>query len=384
MGGDAHREGEDGSQVGPLDGIRVLEFAGIGPGPMAAMLLADLGADVLRVDRPEAPGADGGPAARTERPQMSHGRPVLGLDLKSPAGRDRALRLAGAADVLVEGFRPGVMERLGLGPDDCWAVNPGLVFGRMTGWGQDGPLARRVGHDLNYISLNGALHGFRRAGSAPVPPANLVGDFGGGALFLVTGVLAALIERGSSGRGQVVDAAMVDGSAFLTAMIHDDLERGLWTREPGTNYLDTGAPWYDVYECADGGHVSVGAIEDRFYAALLAGLELDPAGLPAQWDREGWPRLRAVLAERFRARSRDDWARLFEGTEACVQPVLSPSEAPGHPHIAARGSVLRRGGATFPGAAPRFSRTPGRVTRDPAEPTPSLPDTLRAWGLEDV
>ncbi|MFC7326679.1 CaiB/BaiF CoA transferase family protein [Marinactinospora rubrisoli] len=362
--------------MGPLHGIRIVEFAGIGPGPMAAMLLADLGASVIRVDRPEA-AASGAP-----RPHMSAGRPVAGLDLKSEAGLRDARTLVAAADVALEGFRPGVMERLGLGPDDCLAANPGLIYARMTGWGQDGPLADRAGHDMNYISLNGALHSFGRADSGPVPPANLVGDFGGGALFVVTGILAALVERQRSGRGQVVDAAMVDGSAFLMSMILDDRARGAWRDERGTNYLDTGAPWYDVYACADGGYVSVGCIEPKFYTAFLAGLGLAEADLPDRMDPRNWPGLRDRFAAVLRTRSRDEWAEAFAGTDACVQPVLSLAEAPDHPHVRARGTLRRDGDRIYAGPAPRFGRTPGAVTRAPDFPEPELSDVLAEWGVD--
>ncbi|MBV2362006.1 CaiB/BaiF CoA transferase family protein [Streptomonospora nanhaiensis] len=367
--------------MGPLHGIRVVEFTGIGPGPMAAMLLADLGASVLRLDRPAAAEA----ARQGARPHMTTGRPVLGVDLKSEAGAATALRLVDAADVLLEGFRPGVLERLGLGPDVCLERNPRLVYARMTGWGQDGPLARAAGHDMNYISLNGALHSIGRRGEAPVPPVNLLGDFGGGTMFVVTGILSALVERQTSGRGQVVDAAMVDGSALLMSMVYEDRARGAWSDERGTNYLDTGAPWYDVYTCADGRHVSVGCIEPQFYAAFLAGVGLagDP-DLPDQWDRERWPELRARFAAVLATRTRDEWAAVFEGTDACVQPVLSMPEAAAHPHVRARGSVVEKDGRLYPGPAPRFGRTPGRCTRDPDFPEPSAAETLKAWGLPDV
>jgi alpha-methylacyl-CoA racemase len=363
--------------MGPLEGVRVVEFAGIGPGPMAAMLLADLGASVVRVDRPEAARA----AREGHRPHMSAGRPVVGADLKTEEGVATARRLVAAADVLLEGFRPGVLERCGLGPDACAELNPRLVYARMTGWGQDGPLARTVGHDMNYISLNGALHSVGRRGEAPVPPVNLVGDFGGGTMFVVTGILAALVERQSSGLGQVVDAAMVDGSALLMSMVYEDRARGAWTDERGTNYLDTGAPFYDVYTCADGRHVSVGCLEPRFYAAFLDGLGLAAADLPDQWDRDRWPELRERFAAVLRTRDRDAWAAHFDGTEACVQPVLSMAEAPDHPHVRARGSVVRKGDAVFPGPAPRFGRTPGANTRDPGYPEPDLADVLREWGV---
>ncbi|QUX22069.1 MULTISPECIES: CaiB/BaiF CoA transferase family protein [Nocardiopsis] len=362
--------------MGPLNGIRVVEFTGIGPAPMAAMLLADLGADVVRLDRPQAAEAMN---AGLPGPHMSEGRTVLGADLKSEEGRALARDLVERADVLLEGFRPGVMERLGLGPDTCLELNPRLVYARVTGWGQDGPLARTAGHDMNYISVNGALHAIGRADGPPVPPANLLGDFAGGTMFTVTGILAALVERGASGRGQVVDAAMVDGSALLMSMIHEDRARGSWSDERGTNYLDTGAPWYDVYECADGRYVSVGCIEPQFYAAFLAGTGLDGEELPGQWDRSGWPVLRERFAEVLRTRGRDEWAAVFEGVDACVMPVLSLEEAPDHPHVRARGTLVREGGRVVPGPAPRFSRTPGGVTR--GRPQPDTAEVLKGWGL---
>ncbi|QBI55844.1 CaiB/BaiF CoA transferase family protein [Streptomonospora litoralis] len=364
--------------MGPLHGIRVVEFAGIGPGPMAAMLLSDLGASVIRLDRPAAAEA----ARQGARPHMSAGRPVLGADLKTEEGQAAARDLVAAADVLLEGFRPGVMERRGLGPDACFDLNPRLVYARMTGWGQEGPMAGVAGHDMNYISLNGALHSIGRRGEAPVPPVNLLGDFGGGTMFVVTGILSALVERQTSGRGQVVDAAMVDGSALLMSMVYEDRERGAWTDERGTNYLDTGAPWYDVYECADGRHVSVGCIEPQFYAAFLEGVGLAGADLPDQWDQENWPVLRERFAEVLRTRTRDEWAEVFGRSEACVQPVLSMDEAAEHPHVHARGSVVRKDGRLYPGPAPRFDRTPGRVTRDPDFGEPGLEATLAEWGLD--
>lgn len=252
----------------------------------------------------------------------------------------------------------------------------------MTGWGQDGPLAERAGHDMNYISLNGTLHSIGRRGGPPLPPVNLLGDFGGGTMFVVTGILSALVERQSSGRGQVVDAAMVDGSAFLASMMYEDRERGMWTDERGTNYLDTGAPWYDVYECADGRHISVGCIEPQFYAAFLAGIGLAEADLPDQWDRDRWPELRERFAEVLRTRTRDEWADTFADTDACVQPVLSMPEAADHPHVRARGAVVRKGDRLYPGPAPRFSRTPGTATRDPDHPEPALDDVLTSWGVD--
>ena len=362
--------------MGPLNGIRVIEFTGIGPAPMAGMLLADMGASVIRIDRP---GAAEAMTSGATGPHMSEGRAVLGADLKSEEGIARARELVSRADVLLEGFRPGVMERLGLGPHDCLELNPGLVYARVTGWGQEGPLAHTAGHDMNYVSVNGALHSIGRADGPPVPPINLLGDFAGGTMFAVTGVLAALLERRGSGLGQVVDAAMVDGSSLLMSMVHEDRARGSWTDERGTNYLDTGAPWYDVYECADGRHLSVACIEPQFYAAFLAGVGLDGEELPEQWDTEGWPRLRARFAEVLRTRDRDEWGAVFEGTDACVAPILSLAEAPDHPHVRARGALVREGDRVVAGPAPRFGRTPGEVTR--GRPLPDADATLKEWGL---
>ncbi|OLT27859.1 carnitine dehydratase [Nocardiopsis sp. CNR-923] len=363
--------------MGPLKGVRVVEFTGIGPAPMAAMLLADLGASVIRLDRPAAAEAM---ASGAGGPHLSEGRTVLGADLKSDVGRERALELVARADVLVEGFRPGVMERLGLGPDTCLELNPRLVYARVTGWGQDGPLAHAAGHDMNYVSVNGTLHAIGRAGGPPVPPINLLGDFAGGTMFAVTGVLGALVERQGSGRGQVVDAAMVDGSSLLMSMVHEDRARGSWTDERGANYLDTGAPWYDVYECADGGYLSVACIEPQFYTAFLEGVGLTDENLPHQWDRRGWPRLRECFAGILRTRTRDQWAAVFDGSDACVTPVLSLAEAPDHPHVRARGTLTREGERVVAGPAPRFDRTPGRVTR--GRELPDAAKTLEEWGLK--
>ncbi|WP_116248205.1 CaiB/BaiF CoA-transferase family protein [Nocardiopsis sp. FIRDI 009] len=363
--------------MGPLNGIRVVEFTGIGPAPMTGMLLADLGASVIRLDRPAAAEAMRSGASG---PHMSEGRTVLGADLKSDEGREFALDLVARADVLLEGFRPGVMERLGLGPDTCLELNPRLVYARVTGWGQDGPLAHTAGHDMNYVSVNGALHSIGRADGPPVPPINLLGDFAGGTMFAVTGILSALVERQGSGLGQVVDAAMVDGSSLLMSMVHEDRARGSWSDERGTNYLDTGAPWYDVYACADGRHVSVACIEPQFYAAFLEGTGLTEENLPHQWDRQGWPRLRERFAEVLRGRTRDEWAEVFEGTDACVTPVLSLAEAPDHPHVRARGTLVRDGERVLSGPAPRFGRTPGGVTR--GRELPDTDETLRRWGLK--
>ncbi len=353
--------------AGPLAGLKVVELAGIGPGPHAAMILGDLGADVVRVDRPVGGLRLGAP----ESPDPTlRGRRRVAADLKDPAGREAVLRLVERADVLLEGYRPGVTERLGVGPADCHARNPRLVYGRMTGWGQDGPLAQRAGHDINYISLTGALHAVGRAGGRPVPPLNLVGDFGGGSMLVVVGVLAALWEAQRSGRGQVVDAAMVDGASLLSQMVWGFLAQGLWTDERDTNLLDGHAPFYDTYTCADGGHVAVGALEPQFYAALVAGLGLTEAELPPQYDRNGWPELRARFTEVFGTRGRDEWAAVFDGTDACVTPVLAFGEVADHPHLAARGTIVAPDGVPQAAPAPRFSRTPADLPPLGSSPEP--------------
>ncbi|GAA5061996.1 alpha-methylacyl-CoA racemase [Thermocatellispora tengchongensis] len=348
---------------GPLTGLRVVELAAIGPVPHAAMILADLGADVVRVERPS-----GGLDLAAGRPDhLLRGRRSVHADLKTPAGRDIVRRLAARADVLLEGFRPGVAERLGVGPDECRRANHRLVYARMTGWGQTGPLARRAGHDINYLSLTGVLHAIGPPDGRPVPPLNLVGDYGGGSMMLLTGVLAALWERGRSGEGQVIDCAMVDGVSVLGQVLWALTGVGQWQTRRGANLLDGGAPFYDTYRCRDGRYVAVGALEPRFYSALLAGLGLDPADLPGQMDREGWPTLRARFAATFRTQPRDHWARVFAGTDACVTPVLTLEEVAAHPHIAARRTIIEVDGVPQPAPAPRFSRTP------PAPPR-SLPD----------
>jgi len=364
---------------GPLTGLRVVELAGIGPGPHAAMILADLGADVVRVHRPDA-----GPLERPgEADVMLRGRRLVTVDLQQPTGRELVLRLAGKADVVIEGNRPGVAERLGVGPADCRARNPRLVYGRITGWGQDGPLAERAGHDINYIALSGALHAIGRPAERPVAPLNLVADFGGGSMLLVVGVLAALWERERSGQGQVVDAAMVDGSSLLLQLFWSLLGQGRWTDEPGVNLLDGGAPFYDTYLCADGRCVAVGALEPQFYAALLDGLGLAQDQLPAQHDRDGWPVLRARFTERFAGRTRDEWAAAFADTDACVTPVLSFGEVPAHPHIRARDTVVEVDGLRQAAPAPRFSGTPARLPAEPDGIT-DVETVLRDWTGEDA
>jgi alpha-methylacyl-CoA racemase len=344
--------------VGPLKGITVIEMAGIGPGPFCAMLLGDLGARVIRVERP-----DGPPGSRQDISLRN--RRSLALDLKRPDAVAAVRRLARSADALIEGFRPGVMERLGLGPEVLHAENPRLVYGRMTGWGQTGPLAPRAGHDINYIALTGALHAMGRAGEPPAPPLNLVGDYGGGGLLLAFGILAALVERGTSGKGQVVDAAMVDGAALLMAPIYGMMARGRWKAERAANMLDGAASFYDSFACACGGFLAVGPIEPAFWEELLGKLGLDRALFEGRDDPANWPRHKALLAEAFRARPRDEWAALFAHSDACVAPILSMAEAPEHPHNAARGTFVARDGAMQPAPAPRFSRTPGAIAAPP-------------------
>jgi alpha-methylacyl-CoA racemase len=355
--------------AGPLTGLRVVELAGIGPGPHAAMILGDLGADVVRIDRPGASGAD---------PMLRNRRFVV-ADLKSEQGRELVLKLVAKADVLIEGYRPGVTERLGLGPDDCAKVNERLVYARMTGWGQTGPRSQQAGHDINYISLNGVLHSIGRVNERPVPPLNLVGDFGGGSMFLLLGILSALWERQSSGKGQVVDAAMVDGSSVLVQMMWGMREMGMWADERGTNMLDGGAPYYDTYECADGRYVSVGAIESQFYAAMLDGLGLDPADLPAQNDRSRWPELRARFTEVFAGKDRDHWAKVFADSDACVTPVLAFGEVESEPHITERNTFYRVGNGLQPLPAPRFSRSAPDQPRPPRQPGSDTEAVLNDW-----
>jgi alpha-methylacyl-CoA racemase len=363
--------------MGPLAGVKIVEFTGIGPAPMAGMLLADMGATVLRIDR-VAPADLGVPMAE-EHEFTRRTRAVLHLDLKRKAAIETALWLIDGADALIEGFRPGVMERLGLGPDVCLGRNPRLAYGRVTGWGQDGPMAQAAGHDLNYIALTGALHAIGRAGQKPTPPLNLVGDYGGGALYLVTGLLAAILSARATGAGQVVDAAMVDGALSLMTPIYAMRAGGRMGAPRGENQLDSGAYYYEVYECADGQFVSLAPIEAKFHAELLRLLEIDPATMPAQRDRSGWARWKAVLTERFKTRTRDDWCLMLEGSDVCFAPVLSMAEAHAHPHNQARGAFIEVGGHRQPAPAPRFGTT------KPAPPRPpgSVPvtDTLAAWGL---
>jgi len=366
--------------AGPLAGVRVVEMVGLGPCPFAAMMLADMGAEVIRIDRQRGPGA---PAPfdflGSVHDVTARGRRSLALDLKQPAARDIVLALAARADIVIEGFRPGVMERLGLGPEPCLAANPRLVYGRVTGWGQHGPLAQAAGHDINYLALTGMLHAMGRADAPPAPPLNLVGDFGGGAMMLAFGVLCALHEARRSGAGQVVDAAMTDGTAVLMSMMYTLKAMGQWTQERGSNLLDGGAHIYDTYPCSDGKWLSVGAIEPQFYALLLAKCGIEDPAFTAQWDRSLWPVLKEKLAAVLATRTRDGWCALFEGTDACVAPVLDMDEAPAHPHNLSRGTFIDVAGVTQPAPAPRFSRTPA------GKPTPPQPDgdahTLADWGF---
>ena len=367
--------------MGPLAGIKVIELAAVGPVPFCAMLLSDMGAEVLRLDRID-PGDsllpvvdDAGFAV------LNRGRRSVAIDLKHERSAETVLRLAERADVLIEGFRPGVAERLGIGPDECCARNPRLIYGRMTGWGQDGPLAHAPGHDINYISLAGPLAALGEPGSPPSPPLNLVGDFGGGALFLAFGVVAALHEAGKSGRGQVLDVSMVEGAAYLSTPFYGMTASGYWRRERGANLLDGGAPFYSVYECKDGRYLSVGAIEGRFYGELLRLTGLDAEDLPAQFDRARWPEARERFARLFRTKTRDEWCGLLAGSGACVAPVLDFVEAPHHPHNAARGSFVEVEGVVQPGPAPRFSRTPPEVRRSPSSGGDHSREALADWGF---
>jgi alpha-methylacyl-CoA racemase len=367
-------------KAGPLSGLKVVELAGLAPGPFATMILADLGADVVRVDRAQ-PGED---VLGIGTDPLARGRRSVGINTKTPEGVELVLKLCDTADVLIEGFRPGVAERIGLGPGVVHARNPRLVYGRMTGWGQDGPLASAAGHDINYIGIAGALEPIGRAGERPVPPLNLVGDFGGGGLLLAMGILAALYERNTSGRGQVVDASMVDGAALLTTSLHGIKAAGLWSDERGENMLDGGAPFYDTYETADGKYVAVGAIEMRFWGDLVKVLELDPAELPLHIDKSQWPRLREIVAGAIAKHTRDELVARAEGTDACLTPVLSPTEAASHPHNAARGTFVEIGGMVQPAPAPRFDRTPPAT---PEAPRPKGSDTeavLAELGVTDL
>jgi alpha-methylacyl-CoA racemase len=358
--------------------LRVVELAGVGPGPHAAMILADLGADVIRIDRP-----DGQQLGRPDASDpMLRGRRRVDANLKTEHGRQTVLRLVRHADVLMEGYRPGVAERLGVGPAECLAVNPRLVYARATGWGQTGPLAHRAGHDINYMSVTGALNAIGRADECPPPPLNLVGDYGGGGMLLLAGVLAALWNAGRSGRGQVVDAAMVDGVSLLSQKIWSWMAQGLWTDEREANFIDGHAPWYRTYACAGGKFMAVGAIEPRFYAEFLRGLGLAGEDLPAQRDPSGYPILAKRFAEVFATRTRDEWAAVFAGLDACTTPVLSWHEAPYHPHLADRRTIVTANGATQVAPAPRFSRTPAGLPDPMSEPV-DVDDVLTGWEEAD-
>ena len=365
---------------GPLEGVKVVELAGIGPGPFCAMLLADMGADVIRVDR--AQNVSGAFPDTPHGDVMNRGRRSIGVDLKNPDGVETVLRLVESADALLEGFRPGVTERLGLGPEECLARNPRLVYGRMTGWGQEGPYSQAAGHDINYIALSGVLHAFARQGQAPVPPLNLVGDFGGGGLFLAFGIACALVEAKTSGQGQVIDAAMVDGAAVLSTFLYGLRHLGVWQDEPGTNMLDTGAHFYDVYETSDAKFVSIGSIEPQFYAELLRLTGLDQEeGLPFEMDRTQWPAMKERLAAIFRSKTRDEWCALMEHTDVCFAPVLSWTEASEHPHNQHRATFTEVAGVVQPSPGPRMSRTPGSIQRPPPHPGQHTDEVLVDWGL---
>lgn len=347
--------------MGPLSGLKVVEIAGIGPGPFASMMLADMGAEVIRVDR--ANRARGGDPAAPPKDPMSRGRRSVAVDLKSPDGIEAVLRLVEQSDALIEGFRPGVMERLGLGPDVCLARNPKLVYGRMTGWGQQGPMAKAAGHDINYISLSGVLDHLGRKHERPLPPLNLVGDFGGGGMLMAFGVACALVETGRSGEGQVIDCAMVDGAAVLMQMMYGMRAMGVWNDERGTNLLDTGAHFYEVYETKDGKHVSIGSIEPQFYAELLEKTGLEGEDLPAQMDKSQWAKMEERLTAIFKSKTRDEWCEIMEGSDVCFAPVLSMGEAPAHPHNVHRETFLDQDGVVQAAPAPRFSRTAAEVVR---------------------
>ena len=367
--------------MGPLHGIKVIEIAGIGPGPFCAMVLADLGADVIRIDR--AANAMGGDPDEPPLDVLNRGRRSVAVDLKSQDGVETVMRLVEGADCLFEGFRPGVAERLGIGPDDCLGRNPALVYGRMTGWGQEGPYADASGHDINYIALAGALGPIGRDGEAPVPPLNLVGDFGGGGMLLALGIVAALLESRTSGEGQVVDAAMVDGAALLTTMFHGMKAMGVWTDDRGTNLLDTGAPFYDVYETADGEYVSLGSLEPQFWAELVERTGLGGDEPYRQHDREAWPRMRAELSEIIGSKTRAEWNAEMEGTDVCFAPVLSLSEAPEHPHNKERDTFVEVAGVVQPNAAPRFSRTPAEVQGPPPHAGQHTVEVLSESGFSE-
>ncbi|WP_075791251.1 CaiB/BaiF CoA transferase family protein [Massilia putida] len=367
---------------GPLAGVKIVELGGIGPGPFCCMLLADMGAEIIRIDRP--PGHDGGAPIDPRFELLNRSRQSAMMDLKKPEAVAAVLRLVGQADALIEGFRPGVTERLGLGPLECMAVNPRLVYGRMTGWGQTGPLAQMPGHDINYISLSGVLNSVGRAGEAPAIPLNLAGDFGGGSLYLALGVVSAILEARGSGLGQVVDAAMVDGSASLMTLFYGFRAAGYWNDARGTNRLDSGAPWYNVYPTKDGKYISIAANERRFYRAALEVMGLQAAPLTEQHDQSGWVAMREQFAAVFRTRTRDEWVAAAANTESCITPVLSMSEAPQHPHLKERDTFVEIEGVVQPAPAPRFSRTPAAIQSPAARPGQHTREALRNWGFSDA
>jgi alpha-methylacyl-CoA racemase len=366
--------------VGPLSGVKIVELAGIGPGPFSGMLLSDMGADIVRIDR----AGQVNPAVfdKPNLEPMYRGRRSIGVDLKNPDGVELVLRLVENADALIEGYRPGVTERLGLGPDVCLARNPRLVYGRMTGWGQDGPMAQAAGHDINYIALAGALAHFGRAGSKPTPPINLVGDFGGGGMFMAFGVVCGILEAQRSGTGQVIDVAMIDGSAVLMSMMWGLKQLGVWKDEFGTNVLDTGAPFYDTYETKDAKFISLGSLEPQFYAELLQRLGLTDSGLPGQMDPSGYDAWRTKLTELFKTKTRDEWDEVLRGSDACYAPVLTMTEAVDDPHIKARNTIIERDGVPQPAPAPRFSRTVAEVQRSAPWPGQHTDEALAEWGVD--
>ena len=364
--------------TGPLAGIRVVEIGSIGPGPFCAMVLADLGADVLRVDRLTGAGLVG-PSSDFSTELLNRGRRSIAVDLKHPDGPEVVLKLVEQADALIEGFRPGVCERLGIGPDECLARNPRLIYGRMTGYGQDGPMAQAVGHDLNYIAQAGVLSMIGRRHQPPTPPLSLVGDFGGGGLMLALGIVCAIVERARSGQGQVVDAAMIEGAAVLATCFYGYLQTGAWSPERGTNIVDSGAPFYDAYECADGRYLTVAAMEPKFYAALVELLGLED--LPDQHDHARWPEMKERFAAAIKTRTRDEWCELAEGLEVCIAPVLAADEVASDPHLSARGSFVEAGGIVQPAPAPRFSRTPASLSHLPPQPGEHTAEALVDWGF---
>jgi alpha-methylacyl-CoA racemase len=365
--------------MGPLAGVKIVEFGAIGPGPFCAMLLSDMGAEVIRLDRLTPSGL--GVPKETRFDTTRRGRRSLAVNLKSDSGREAVMRLLAQADGLIEGYRPGVMERLGFGPDACLAVNPRLVFGRMTGWGQDGPMAQAVGHDINYLALSGTLSMIGREGASPAIPLNLVADLGGGALYLALGMVAALYEAARSGQGQVVDAAIIDGVASLMTTYYGYLASGQWEKGLERNFIDGGAPWYNVYETRDGLFVSVGAVEAKFYHELVRGMGLDPASLPGQFDRARWPEARAIFADVFRGRTREEWEQAMVGLDACFAPVLDMEEAMAHPQFAGRRTYAPLEGVPHPQPAPRFSRTPSTIQGPPRDEGTDTEAVLADWGF---